>query len=260
MTVSRRALLGGMGHIATMGALASTLPRPALAAAPASGAAPAVTYCLSSLYQLADGATFNADLFRDEHLPLLRAAYGSSVERIELRVPTPMPEGSPPPKIIAATNIWFRDVNNFLKRNTSASREIAASLAEVTTAPLIGQVDQILKTLGEDRTVVPVDSLCVSNFFPAKEGSTFDLQYFAETFYPRLAEIYGTSIYRIELSAGAAGSAGGKATLQNSAHIYIRDVDAFIEAEKKAGELATEAQSHSNIALVRTLMRLHAAS
>ncbi len=47
------------------------------------------------IYQQAEGATFNGDLFRDQHLPLLKKAYGSSVDRVELRLPTPVAEGAP---------------------------------------------------------------------------------------------------------------------------------------------------------------------
>ncbi len=274
MGISRRSVLGGIGQAATLGALATALPpqlRAAQAVAPAPApaaaapaaapapAAPAQTYCLVSLYGSENGATFNGDLFRDQHLPLLKNAYGPSAERIELRLAPPPVEGAQQQPLIAAVNIWFKDVQDFIKRNGAASKDITASMASITKAGFIGQVDQVVKTLGDDRLVVPVDTICVSSYFPAKEGSTYDTKYFAETFYPKLAELYGASVYRIELCSGAAGSAGGKAALQNSAHIYVRDDAAYVEAEEKAVELFTEAATHTNIAPRRTLMRLHAA-
>ncbi len=107
MGISRRSVLGGIGQAATLGALATALPpqlRAAQAAAPAPApaapaaapapAAPAPTYCLVSLYGSENGATFNGDMFRDQHLPLLKNAYGPSAERIELRLAPPPAEGA----------------------------------------------------------------------------------------------------------------------------------------------------------------------
>ncbi len=222
---------------------------------------PVTTYCLTSLYQPAEGAKFDADLFRSQHVPLLKNAYGSSVDRIELRVPAPPPPGAtaPPQKFIATTNIWFHEVGEFLNKNNAAAKDITASLMQVTNAPLVGQVDQVLLVWGADRTSIPVDSLCHSVYFPAREGATFDTKYFAETFYPKLAELYGTAaIRRLELTSGV--STGGKAAaVVSSAHIYILDETAYDEGTKKAAELFGEAKTHTNIVPVDTLTRLHAA-
>jgi hypothetical protein len=214
------------------------------------------------MYGQAPGASFNGDVFREKHLPLLKSVYGDQAERIELRMPAPTPEGAPQPLFIATVNIWFRDVNlnEFIKRNGAAAKDIAASLETITKAPVIGQVDQVLSVRGEDRLAVPVDGLCVSNYFPAKDGATFDATFFAETFFPKMAEQFGANaIRRVEVTKGAAGAAGGKPTLLHSAHIYINDVDAYTEAEGRLGpELLAELEKHTNIKPRVTLTRVHA--
>jgi hypothetical protein len=214
------------------------------------------------IYRPAEGAAFNADIFRDTHLPLMKRVYGNSVERIELRLPMPVAEGAPQPQIIATVNTWFKDVAEFAKRNTAGAKEVAASIAGVSTAPMIGQVDQVLSVRGDDRLAVPVDSLVLSTYFPAKEGATIDAKYFAETFFPKMAELYGAAaIRRIEVTAGAAGSAGGKPMVLNSAHIYIRDEAAYDEASGKAGaELGAEMVKYTNIQPISTLTRVHSIS
>ncbi len=265
MGISRRTVLGGIGHTAVLGAMTASLSTQLRAAQPAAApatppATPPTTYCLSMIFRPAEGATFNADLFRDSHLPLLKRMYGNSIDRVELRVPMPVTEGAPAPQIIATVNIWFRDVAEFSKRNAAGMKEVTASMAAVTTAPMIGQVDQVLSALGDDRLAVPVDSLCFSTYFPAKEGATIDSKYFAETFFPKMAALYGTAaIRRIEVTNGAAGAAGGKPVVMNSAHIYIRDEAAYDAAAAKSGaELGAEMVKYTNIQPLSTLTRLHA--
>ncbi len=261
MGISRRAALGGIGHTAALGAMAASLSTRLRAAQPAAApATPPTTYCLSMIFRPSEGATFNADLFRDSHLPLLKRVYENSIDRVELRVPMPVAEGAPAPQIIGTVNIWFRDVIEFSKRNTAGMKEVTASMATVTAAPMIGQVDQVLSALGDDRQSVPVDSLCFSTYFPAREGATIDARYFAETFFPRMAELYGnTAIRRIEVTNGAAGAAGGKPVVMNSAHIYIRDEAAYDAATTKSGaELGAELVKYTNIQPLSTLTRLHA--
>ena len=125
----------------------------------------------------------------------------------------------------------------------------------------MGQIDQVLMTLGDERPGVPVDSLCLSNYFPAKEGATFDTKYFVQTYFPKMAELYGpNAIRRIELTSGAAAAAGGKVSLLNSAHIYIRDNAAYITASANSdAKLNDEVQKYTNIQSVSTLTRVHAA-
>lgn len=261
MGISRRAILGGMGQAAAMGTVAASLPAQLLAAQPAA-AAPKQTYCLVMLYPAKEGTTFESDIFRDQHLPLLKKAYGTSVDRIELRVPGPPQLGEAPQPIMAAVNMWFRDIAEFNKKVAAATKDVNASMANVTKAPAIVQWDQVLAALGEERAAVPVDTVCLSTYFPAKEGGTIDAKFFAETLYPKMLETYGNAaLRRVEVTSGAAGSAGAKPLLLNSAHVYVRDEAAYSEAAAKSSkELFAEAQAHyTGIDPFQTMTRLHAA-
>ena len=268
MNISRRSVLNGFGQSTALGAaLAALSPylRAAQAAAPAASAAPAgpaPTYCLSMMYRQAEGASFNADLFRDKHLPLLRKVYANGVDRIELRIPAPVPEGQKAvaQPIIAAVNIWFRDITEFVNRTKTGAQEVNASMAGISSAQVSAQVDQVIAGLGEDRAAVPLSSLCHSSYFQDKDGATFDAAYFTQTFYPKLAELFGTAVRRIEVTTGAASTTGGKLLVKNAVHIYIRDEAAYDEAGSKIpSELKAEGAQHTNIAPVQTLTQLHAA-
>jgi hypothetical protein len=267
MVISRRSVLNGVGQSTAIGAVMAALSphlRAAQAAAPAGApapASPAQTLCLSMLYRQAEGATFNADAFRDKHLPLLRKVYAGSVNRIELRVPTPPKEGSTPPQVIAAVNIWFNNIADFVKNTQAGAKDVSASMAAIASAPVSAQVDQVVTTLGEPMTSVPLDEVCYSSYFQVKDGGTFDTKYFSETFYPRLAELCGAEVIRrIEISAGAAPASGGKLLVQNSVHVYIRSETGYVLAlDKVPRELLDEAAQHSNIAPLLSQTRLHAA-
>jgi hypothetical protein len=267
MGISRRAVMNGIGQSATLGALtaalpaqlraaAATAPAPAAAPAAAAPAAPAVTYCLTRIYRPAEGVTFDGDAFRNRQLPEMIKAYGKTAERIELRMPTPVAEGRPAPQIIATVNIWFRDVAGFVARNTAASKELTAGMEKITKALANEQVDQVLTSLGDQRNDVPLDSFCYSTYFPAREGGTMDVKYFAETFYPKFAATYGTeAIRRIEVTSGAMA----KSTVVGSTHVYIRDEVAYDAAAQKSPELFAELVPYTNIAPLQTLTKVHAA-
>jgi hypothetical protein len=260
MGISRRAVVNGFGQTAALGALATALPaqlRAAAAAAPAPAAAPAgppVTYSLTRLYQRAEGSPFDADGFRDRHVPTLVKAYGKSAERIELRVPV-VADGAPAPQIIAAVNIWFSNLQEFLARHKAAEKELVASMATVTKALAVEQVDQVLASLGEERAAVPVDSFVYSTYFPTKEGGTLDTKYFAETFYPKFLTTYGSeAVRRVEVTSPAIPNA----KVVGSTHVYIRDPDKYDAARENAPELFKELAAYTNINPVQSLTKLHA--
>ncbi|MEO8314848.1 MAG: hypothetical protein ABI645_08655 [Pseudomonadota bacterium] len=258
MVISRRAVLNGFGQSATLGALAAALPtqlRAAEAASAAGAAAPAATYCLTRIYLPGADLSFDGDAFRNRHLPAMIKAYGKSAERIELRLPAPVKEGAPPQKIMATVNIWFHDVNGFLKQNTSAAKDLAASMEKITKAPAAEQVDQVLTSLGDPRADVPVDCYCYSSYFPAKEGGTMDARYFAETFYPKFAAAYGNdAIRRIEVTSAATP----KSLITGATHVYIRDEVAYDAAASKSPELFAELKPYTNIAPLQTLTKVYA--
>jgi hypothetical protein len=260
MGISRRAVMNRFGQSATLGALAAALPvqlRAAAAAAPAPAAAPAgppVTYCLTRLYQRAEGSTFDGDGFRDRHVPTLIRAYGKSAERIELRMPV-VAEGAATPQIIAGVNIWFSNPQEFLTKHKAAEKDLVASMEKITKALAVEQVDQVLTSLGDARNSVPIDCFVYSTYFPAKEGGTMDAKYFAETFYPKFLATYGSeAVRRVEVTMPATP----KSMVVGSTHVYIGDPDKYDAAREKAPELFKELASYTNINPVQTLTKLHA--
>jgi hypothetical protein len=254
MSISRRVVLNGIGQSATLGALAAALPAQ-LRAAEAAPAAAAATYCLTRIYRPGEGLAFDSDGFRDRHLPTMIKAYGKTADRVELRVPAPVQAGAPAPLIMATVNIWFRDVQGFLGKHKDAAKDLTASMEQITKAPAVEQVDQVLASLGDERVSVPIDCLCLSMYFPTKEGGTMDTKYFAETFYPKFAEKYGSpAIRRIEVT----GAATPKSPVVGATHVYIRDEEKFDAAATTNADLFTELQDKTNIAPLRTLTRLHA--
>jgi len=261
MDISRRAVLNGIGQGTALGSLAAALPAQ-LRAADAAPAAATPSYCITRIYRQAEGVTFNGDMFRDNHLPNMIKAYGNSADRIELRLPIPPAApaaGAPPPppqQIIATVNIWFRDIQGFLGKKKATDAELDASMKKVTSAQVMEQVDQVLASLGDDRATVPVDCVCLSSYFPAKEGGTMDTKYFAETFYPKFASTYGAeAIRRIEVT----GAALPKSQVMGSTHVYIRDEAAYDAATQKApAELFAELKPYTNIVPLQTLTKLHA--
>jgi hypothetical protein len=254
--------MNGFGHSAALGALAIALPAQLRAAAPAPAAAapaavpagPPVTYSLTRLYQRAEGSPFDSDGFRDRHVPTLIKAYGKSAERIELRVPV-LAEGAPAPQIVAAVNIWFSNPQEFLTRHKAAEKELVASMEKVTKAVAIEQVDQVLASLGDERSSVPLECFVYSTYFPSKEGGTLDTKYFAETFYPKFLATYGSeAVRRVEVTSPATP----QSKVVGSTHVYIRDADKYDAAREKAPELFKELAAYTNINPVQSLTKLHA--
>jgi hypothetical protein len=254
MIISRRVVLNGIGQSATLGALAAALPAQ-LRAAEAAPAAAAATYCLTRIYRPGEGLSFDGDGFRDRHLPTMMKAYGKTAERVELRLPAPTQPGAPAPLIMATVNIWFRDVQGFLGKHKDAGKDLTASMEQITKAPAVEQVDQVLASLGDERISVPLDCLCLSMYFPAREGGTMDTKYFAETFYPKFAVAYGTeAIRRIEVTSAATP----KSPVVGATHVYIRSEELYDAAATKTPDLFAELKDKTNIAPLQTLTRLHA--
>src|SRR5262245_10876635 len=87
---SRRSLLAGAGYAVAAGSVSGSLLSVVRAAEEQGESA----ICLSMLYGNSPKAKFDAKEFRQTHLPLLKSAYGSTLERVELRVPG-KPRGMP---------------------------------------------------------------------------------------------------------------------------------------------------------------------
>ena len=64
--------------------------------------------CLTILYPFEEGATFDPDYYRDNHMTLIMDLYGrEAIRRFEMRKPQPMPEGNP--LFMGSINIYIED-------------------------------------------------------------------------------------------------------------------------------------------------------
>jgi len=278
-------VLRGIGQSAAIGSLAAGLPRylQASEATPAGAAAApapaATTYCLTTLYLSGDGAMFDGDAFRDRHILTLKKAYGSALERVELRVapkppaPPPPAEGAaaaptpPPPPFLAASTMWFEDLKGFIDGIKAHGQEIGADAAMVTNCKTIVQLDQVVAGFGDARGDVVVGSSCLSYYFQAREvkdkgAATWDAKGYAEQYLPKLYAAFGAeALQRIEAEKGAAPVGGGQLQLLGSVHFYIADEKKFQEAAATDAfkTLATEEAKYLNAPPFPTLMLVHAA-
>lgn len=275
-SIQRRKVLLGLGHAATLGSLAAALPR----LSEAGQAAPAPQkVVLTMLYPSGEGFSFDADAFRDRHVALLKKAYGPAIERIELRVapppppppvpppvaegeePPPAPPAPPVPPLLAAVSVSLGNISEFIKRAQASAREIAADMATITTSAPMVQYDVIEGHAGEAAGSVIGGSMVVSNYFFAKEGGTWDAEYFGKTYAPKLIESYGAAaIQRAEVARGELAQGGGKPLVAGAVHVYVKDGSAFDAAlaTEAVAALASEAQQHTTLNPVTILMTVHA--
>lgn len=259
---SRRHLLCGAGGAAAWGVLGAALPRGVIGA---EASASESALCLSMLYPGGKGK-FDADRYRDKHLPLIRGIYGDSVERIELRVAPPPAKRvqsrfpAAPSGFIAATNIWIRRLDEFGRHTAESAANIQADLRKVTEITPYVQYDQTLTHTGDSRADVAVGAEVASTYYPNKDGGRWDGKYFVETYLPKLTEAYGAgALQRIEVAQGRVGQNGVKAAVIGSSHLYIRDRAAFDAAGRRAMSLFQETMNFTDIMGVFTFMTVHAA-
>jgi hypothetical protein len=262
--ISRRALLGGAGQAAALGALAAALPRQLLAADEADTESDIL---LTIVYPNAPKAKFDARRYREKHIPLLKSLYGASIERVELRTPRKLPASTfgaspsgtshvpsqpvdftPPPAVLAAATVWIRDLKLFGEKTATAQGQLAEDLKETTDASAIVQYDRVAALLGEGHTDIGLDGQVFSVYFPSVEGGKFDAKYYGEKIIPLVVKLYGSrAIRRIQYNLGM--KAGGNApALTASAHFYIRDRAAWDAASMQAfPQLAAEGPNYTTI-------------
>jgi hypothetical protein len=248
---SRRSLIAGAGYAVAAGSVAGSLLSVARAAEEQGESA----ICLSMVYQNDPKAKFDAKAFKNDHLPLLKSAYGSTLERVELRMPgkprgmgggsrasensnipsqAPTPMG-PPPMVLAAVSLWISDLKGFGEKTIAAGDSIGKGLAAITEVQPTVQYDKVLVLLGENRSAVPDDASVFSTYFPAQQGGNFDAKYYGEKVIPLMVQLYGAkTIRRIEFSIGSKGQNGAPPRLLGAAHYYIRDRAAWDAAAMKA--------------------------
>jgi hypothetical protein len=268
--IGRRRILQGIGHTAAFGTLAATLPGAVRAGQAA--AAPAQKVCMSMVYPAGEGLSFDADAFRSRHLALLTNAYGPSVERIELRVPPPpevpvVVEGQPappppaPPPILAAVSVYLASISEFIKRAGEHSKAIAADMATITRSAPMVQYDVIEGQIGDPASSVLGGGTVISNYFFAKEGGTWNAEYFGKAFLPKLMAAYGpAAIQRVEVLRGELAPGGGKPPTAGAIHLYLKDQVAYDAATATGVGLATlgaEMAQNTTLDPVRVVMSVH---
>lgn len=264
MEISRRAMLGGAGHVAALGALLAAVPRQ-LPAADEAGTESDVL--LSIVYPNAAQGKFDARHYREKHIPLLKSVYGQSIERVELRVPRRMaavgasrPSGShmpsqpagftpPPAAVLAAATVWIRDLKAFGRHTAAAQAQLIEDLKQVTEVAPIVQYDRVAALLGDGHTDIGLEGQVFSTYFPTTDGGKFDARYYGETMIPLMVKLYGSrTIRRIQYNLGMKSGSAAPA-LTASAHFYIRDRAAWDAAGMQAfPQLAAEGRNYTTIA------------
>lgn len=278
--MSRRSLLARAGYAVAAGSLAGHLATVTRAADEQGESA----ICLSMLFMNNPKAKFDAGAYGQKYLPYLKSAYGSTVERIELRVPgkprampggpprsnagsnvpraTAGPGGPPPSMVAGAVSLWIADLKGFGEKTAAAGEGIAKGLAEVTDITPMVQYDKVLVLMGEARTAMAAESPVMSTYFPAQEGGKFDAKYYGEKVIPLMVQIYGKdAIRRIEFSIGSAGQGGNKPAVLGAAHYYIRDRAAWDAAGMKAfPQLMQEGPKYTTVRPVSADMQVVASA
>lgn len=267
--ISRRRVLGGIGQTAALGSLAAMLPAHVFGAqaaakapagkAPAAPAAPQ-NICLSMLYPAGEGLTFDADAFRDRHVGVLKTAYAGGVGRIELRVPPAPVEGMKPGPVVAAVSIYITDFNKFAAGANAHAKDVAASMASITKSAPLAQFDEVIASAGAAADTVVISSNCVSYWFEAKEGATFNAKGLAETHLPKMLAAYGPAVRRIEVANGVQSASGSKPLMLGGINLYIADeagYDAAIASEA-VKQVGVEAAQFFSVAPIQTLLVVHA--
>jgi hypothetical protein len=259
--IARRTVLLGMGQAATFGSVLAVLPRLAEAG---QAAAPAQKVVLTMLYPSEGGHSFDADAFRDRHLPLLKNSYGPAVERIELRVAPP----PPPPPVLAAVSIWLASISEFITRANNSARAIAADMATITRSAPIVQYDVVEGQAGEAASSIIGGATVLSSYFFAPQGegaaeAKWDAEYFGKTYGPKIVETYGAdAIQRVEVARGELAQGGGKPLVLGAVHVYVKDANAFdtAVATDAVRALGAEAQQYSSVNPVTLVMNVFTAA
>lgn len=262
--ISRRALFGGAGQVAALGALAAAMPRRLFAADEAGTESDIL---LSIVYPNAPKAKFDARRYREKHIPLLKSLYGPSIERVELRTPRKQPANSfgasrssgshvpsqpvdftPPAAVLAAATIWIRDLKGFGEKSATGQQQLAEDLHEITDATPLVQYDRAIAVLGDGHNDIGVDGQVFSTYYPTVEGGKFDARYYGEKIIPLMVKLYGSkAIRRIQYNIGMK-QGNAAPVLTAAAHFYIRDRAAWDAAGMQAfPQLAAEGPNYTTI-------------
>lgn len=234
-------------------------------ALPAADAGPAKV-CLTLTYLNNNPANknmkFDAGAFRETYLPALKAAYGDSLERVELRMPlkadrsgskslnrTAAPAAGPPSIVDALISMWIRDLPGFASATQKAGVDITAKLLKVTNGQPHVQYEEVIGEWGQPRASVAEGTTGSVMLYPNSEGATWDAEYFMNTYLPKMTKAYGeAALKRVEVRRGVGTQGGGKPLFLNVVHLYAENADRFMGASFQSGrELAADAQKISAI-------------
>jgi hypothetical protein len=157
--------------------------------------------------------------------------------------------------------MWLGSIGEFVKRNQASAKALAQDMATITKSAPMVQFDVVEGQVGDPAGAVIGGSTVVSQFFFAKEGGTWNAEWYAKTYLPRLLEAYGAAaIQRAEVSRGAQGVGDAKPLVAGIINLYLKDLAAFDAAvgSEALKTLGTEALQNTTINPVTVVMTVHA--
>jgi hypothetical protein len=162
--ISRRSLLAGAGCLAA----GTTVGQMLAGLAHAQAAGPRL--CMTMLFMAGKDAKFaskDVDKYTKRLMPMLKEAYGDSVQRIELRMASGSAMGVAPP-ILASQSMWINDVQSFSAKLQANFQKINGELDSIVKANRQVQIDRIALELGEPLEQVPDNAQIFSLFYPSQ--------------------------------------------------------------------------------------------
>jgi uncharacterized protein (TIGR02118 family) len=132
----RRSVLIGAGKAVALGAVASIVPRRALAADAKA------EKCITVLYKNGDDIKFDFEYYKKNHLTMIMKLYGKSIKKFELRKGLTAQDGSKPP-YVAVVNIYIADQAAFDEAGKKYSAKLVADVPNFTNTQAVVQNDEV---------------------------------------------------------------------------------------------------------------------
>jgi uncharacterized protein (TIGR02118 family) len=89
--------------------------------------------CVTILYPRQEAASWDADYYRDKHMPLLMRLYGTeAIRRFELHKPTPLPPGTTP-AFLGTVNIYIEDLERFAAASAEHAQTLVADVVNISS-------------------------------------------------------------------------------------------------------------------------------
>ena len=125
----------------------------------------------------------------------------------------------------------------------------------------MAQFDSVLAGLGGERASIQANTKCLSLFFEAKEGATWNPKGFASEYLPKMVAAYGPeALQRLEIVEGVQATNGSKPLMLGTMNLYVADTAKFVEASTSEAvkQLAAEEAKYYSVRPIQTLMQVHA--